>query len=109
MSTDDVKTLCYSFTDRFCATTVSARRYLVVFNHVFHRVWKMVPAPLKMSRTKRKVHNLQELDDRLSQSTSGHSSRGRENAKHDYFDSSELARLREAAKMGPQGMRDHLG
>lgn len=43
LTADNVYELCRRYTDTFCATAASAKRYVVVFNHLFHRVWNMIP------------------------------------------------------------------
>lgn len=110
MGSEDLTARCREFTDKFCATNASARRYLGVFNHLFHRVYAMWSKPVVAKGRKRKIVSLREIDDQLSQSTAGSSSNRRGNGKEnrDYFDQEELERIRRAAESGSQRIRDSL-
>ena len=98
---DRIQRLCLDFTDKFCATSASARRYTVIFNHLFHRVWNRVPAPITMPSKKRRIRTLEELEDHLSSQSSSSSRHRQENRTLDFFGAAELQKLRTAAAEGP--------
>lgn len=110
MSLDVVRAICAEFTDKFCASAASARRYIVVFNHLFHRIWRLTPDKITIMPRKRKVVSITDLDERLSQSTrnSVNSKTRAERGCLDYFNEVELKRIREAAAQGPTQIRDIL-
>ena len=111
LSAEDITAMCTTFTDRFCATPSSAARYVVVFNHVFHRVWKMITENVRATYKRRRVRTLSELDEQLSASTRSTTSardRLRPGAHRDYFDDAELGRIRSASMEGPHSIRDVL-
>lgn len=108
MGSDGVIELCRNFTDTFCTTAASAKRYLVVFNHLFHRVWGMVPQKMNAMGKRKRIHTLAELDDKLSQTTCSTVVRGARFTKADYFDDAELHRIRVAADVGPDRLRNNL-
>lgn len=58
LKVDDVTSMCQTFTDRFCATAASARRYAVVLNHIFHRVWGVVPKRCITPVKRKRIHTL---------------------------------------------------
>lgn len=102
-----IEAACQTFTDRFCATAASARRYVVVFNHIFHRVWKMLPERMNPMTKRRRLQTLSEIDERLSQSSC--STLGAKRKTHrDYFSEEELSRIRMAAAQGADRLRDSL-
>lgn len=109
MSEAEVRSICEEFSDKFCSTTASARRYLGVFNHLFYRLWCKVPRQINMPAKKRKLYSLEELDARLSQSTRS-SATGKMGESQDYFDETELSSIRMAAASGPleHRLRDTL-
>lgn len=101
--------MCHRFADAFCATPASARRYLVVFNHLFHKVWKMVPQKVDMPVRRRPIRSLAEMDETLSQTSK--SSTGQKNShpsQQDYFDETELEEIRSAASIGATRIIDSL-
>lgn len=110
LTEEDVIRVCHDFTDRFCTTDASARRYLVIFNLVFFRVWGVVPQKLHVPTKKRRIYTIQEMDDRLSQSTKRSSQSGGSVVRQpvDYFNADELKQIREAANQRDQRLRDNL-
>lgn len=107
LNSEKVLEMCRGFTDTMCASAASAKRYLVVFNHIFHSVWKMIPEKVKAVAKRRKVRTLQDLDDQLSKSSVGSGGSGH-TKRRDYFDDAELNRIRAAAASGPTRLRDNL-
>lgn len=105
---DEIKTLSADFTDKLCRTGASAKRYVVVINHLFHRMWGSLRAPLPVMNKRKRVVSLEEMDDNLSRSTASSVLRREAGVEHDYFSAEELTRIREAARAGPKSVRDRL-
>lgn len=113
LSPNEIERMCLEFTDKFCSTDASARRYLVVFNHIFHKVYATIPYKIKAPKRSRRVFTRADLEDKLSQCTaasSANSASGRVNGNNscDYFDEKELESIKEAAKQGDHAFRDTL-
>lgn len=108
LGADQIIRTCQEFSDKFCFTSSSARRYLVVFNHIFHRVWAIMKTPIRYPMKKRKIYHLAELDERLSSYTSSTASTQRGARHQDYFNEVELSKLRQAASQGRNPKQDTL-
>jgi integrase len=109
LTTESIQELCRAFTDRFCVTGASARRYVCVMNHIFCNVWSMLPKKISVPMRKRKIVTLSEMEDRLSQSTrAGNSVSGDRDDRGDYFNNEEVKKITDAASRGPNRVRDTL-
>jgi integrase len=113
MSVQDVESVCLSFTDKYCKTHAAAKRYLVVFNHIFHKVWGVLKEKYKAHKAmKRTYSTLQEMAEVLSQTTGTLSDQGaeRNSSEEDYFTAAETERLFAAAGRAenPHRIRDEL-
>ena len=80
----------------------------MVFNHLFHRVWNKVPDKVNVPGKRRRIHSLQELDENISNASNSSQYSGGKRTQRDYFDDEELQRIRQAADMGGDRLRDNL-
>lgn len=107
MDESETRALCKQYVDANTRSEASARRYIPVFNLLFVQLWCTLPQKLGKTslKRKRKVWKLEELDDRLSQSSGLSTARGEGTNRTDNFDEEEVGRLRSAASECP---RDNL-
>lgn len=100
LSRTEVEEMCSRFTDQLCASTQSAKSYLVVFNLFFHRFYTVITEPLTAACRKRRILTLEQLDRELS-SSAGSSLRGGMRTAP-YLSSEEVDRLCSIASGTPR-------
>ena len=108
MSPPDVQELCATFADRLCASSMSARAYVRIFNLLFVDVFAIVPHRFTVPRRQHRIISITELDDMLSTASSAMTSSagGGRIRKSDHFTASETEQLLRSAEHS--GIRDHL-